>query len=71
MENTERECLECGDPISAPFLSAHPNAKRCLECETKREKQPKIISHEKAEKVKKRRKGGSRGGHLGGVTEIG
>ena len=32
-------CIDCGDPISFARLQAYPTAKRCIACQTKREKQ--------------------------------
>jgi len=72
MENIGQKCSECGEPISAALLKDRPFATLCIDCKTKREKQPKIASHEKPEKVKKRRKGGNRGGvNLRNIAEIG
>ena len=72
MENTERKCSECGERIAAARLKEFPFATLCIECKVKPEKQPKITSNEKPEKVKKSRKRGSRGGvDLSKVTEIG
>jgi RNA polymerase-binding transcription factor DksA len=72
MESTRLECSECGEPITAARLKAQPGTTLCVGCKTKTEKQPKLTTRENPEKVKKSRKGRSRGGpDLSRVTEIG
>jgi len=71
MEDSVPACSECGEAIPVDRLKARPDATLCVDCKTKLAKRPKITSNEKAEKVKKRKKGGNRGGvDLSRIKEI-
>jgi hypothetical protein len=72
MDPTGLECSECGEPITVARLKAQPGTTLCVGCKTRREKLPKLTTRENPEKVKKSRKGRSRGGpDLSRITEIG
>ena len=34
----DRDCLDCGDPITKKRLKANPQATRCVECQTEYER---------------------------------
>jgi len=55
MENAERTCSECGEPIPTARLREKPNTTLCVGCKTKLEMQPRPKTREKAEKVKQRK----------------